>query len=527
MGSGACDILLVNPPWVSKDHNIWHGIKGAMPPLGLLSVAAYAEREGFSVRVIDLHVEQWSVAQFREAIGAIRPRLAGVSMMTATAIAANRAARTIKEVHPDCKVVAGGVHAEAMPTECLKNEAFDFVVRGDGEQTFAALAAGGDIRQIRGLSYRAGSRAVHNPPAAVISDLDSLPMPAYHMVPMEKYYPALGAYRRLPAINMLMTRGCPGQCTFCNSAETPLRTRSADLVVAEIAHLRERYGIREIQFYDDTFTVMKRNVMRFCTLMKERRLGVSWSAFVRTDCFSEAMARAMKEGGCHQVLFGIESGDDEILRTIRKPIDKEKTRWAVKAAQQAGLEVRAAFMLGNPGETTASMRRTIDYALQLEPDIAIFNITTPYPGTQMFAWAREKGYLRTEDWNEYELSDSILRLPSVTDREIADAYALAHRAFYRRPRVVLRHLRRVRNVRHFLDAVQAASYILLRLKLGRRGFVHGEWVDAKKEDFWNIELTDPVLGNRVLLTHDVSKVDVSEPLQARGSIRSLPVMAVA
>jgi radical SAM superfamily enzyme YgiQ (UPF0313 family) len=506
------DALLLNPPWVSKDQNIWHGIKAAMPPLGLLSVAAFAEREGFQVEVLDLHVERWSIDRFRQYLQTVVPKHVGISMMTATAIAANRVARIVKEIHPECTVVVGGVHAEAMPGECLKNHAIDIVVRGDGEFTFADILRGKPKASIRGISYRRGRLAVHNASAAVIDDLDVLAMPAYHMVPMHKYYPAIGAYRRLPAINMLMTRGCPGKCTFCNSAETKLRARSADLVVDEIAHLRHRYGIREVQFYDDTFTVLKQNCLRFCRLMKERDLGVSWTAFVRTDCFNEELARALKEGGCHQVMFGVESGDEQILLNIRKPIDKKRTGWAIKIAQQVGLEVRATFMLGNPGETVASMRRTIDYALKLDPDLALFNITTPYPGTQMFEWAKRNGVLNTEDWGDYELSSTIMSLPTVSPEDIQAAYASAHKEFYGRPIAYWRRLKRIRTLSHVIDNVRGFVYIILRRNIGRRGVDRREWINGRKEDFWSVPLEDPTWGDRMVRTSEIHNVALGEPV---------------
>ena len=461
-----------------------------MPPLSLLSIAAYAERAGFSVRIVDLHVERWTIERFRRYLDTVMPRFVGITMLTSTANAANRAACIVKEVRPECTVVVGGTHAASVPIECLRNSAIDLVVRGDGEIVFSELLSGRSLEMVRGISYRRGDRMVQNPPSDTIEDLDILPMPAYHMVPMEKYYPAIGAYRRLPAINMLMTRGCPGKCTFCSSAETPLRTRSAKMVVEEIAHLRETYGIREIQFYDDTFTVLKQNCLEFCRLMKQRKLGVSWTAFVRTDCFNEEMARALKGGGCHQVMFGVESGDDEILRNIRKPIDKERTNAAVRLAKSVGLEVRATFMVGNPGETVESMQRTRDYALELDPDLALFNITTPYPGTQLFDWAKRNGYLTTEEWGDYELSTSILKLPTVSREQVKEAYDEAHRAFYNRSVMYWRRLKRVRNVRHMIDNFHAFFYIVLRHKTGKRGAYRTEWIDSRKEDFWDTPLIE-------------------------------------
>ncbi|MBI3269152.1 MAG: cobalamin B12-binding domain-containing protein [Planctomycetes bacterium] len=483
-----CDVLLINPPWLSKDGNIWHGIKAAMPPLGILSIAAYLEQQKVAVRILDVHVERLTADDLRAKLRELSPRVVGLTVMTATAIASNKIARLAKEVLPDCLVVMGGVHAAAMPDECLRNRAVDLVCRGDGERILHEIVRGDPIKEIRGISYRDGEAVTHNAPSPLILDLDALPFPAYHLVPMDKYYPALGAYKRLPAINMLMTRGCPGKCTFCNSAETTLRTRSAASVVAEIEHLKKEYGIREIQFYDDTFTVMKKNVFEFCRLMVEKKVDVTWTAFVRTDCFSEEMAKSMKAAGCHQVCFGIESGDDEILKNIRKPIKCTLTKKSIDLAKQVGIEVRACFIFGNMGETLQTMQNTLDYSMDLDPDLALYNINTPYPGTQVFKWAKENGYLRTEDWNEYELSGCLLKLPTLTEQEILDFYKKAHSTFYMRPKAVWRRLKAIRRPKHILDLIHAFFYIVLRCSWQNRDGLRADWVDHKKEDFFDFDL---------------------------------------
>jgi len=155
-------------------------------------------------------------------------------------------------------------------------------------------------------------------------DLDSYPMPAYHLVDFGNYFPAVGTYRNLPAMNAMMTRGCPGKCTFCNSAFTPLRSYSPAVMVEQIKHLRQKYGVRQIQFYDDTFTVAKQNVMEFCRRMIADKLDVTWIAFIRGDCFSKPIAELMKAAGCHQVLVGIESGDEQINAEHRQA-DRQET----------------------------------------------------------------------------------------------------------------------------------------------------------------------------------------------------------
>lgn len=442
------DILLINPPWITKDGNIWHGVKSTSPPLGLLYVAAYAEQHGHSVHVMDVNAEQLHFEDIEAFVASHKPAWVGFTAVTAQIINTHRCAGIVKRVSPESKVVVGGVHATAMPEEVMRNSNIDFVIRGEGELPFLALVNGEPLDSIGGLTYRNGNPlqpVAHNPMAEPLTDLDALPTPAYHLIQFHRYKPAVGAYLRLPSINMTMTRGCPGKCTFCNSAETALRTRSPEHIVREIQELQARYGIREVSFYDDTFTIYKQNVMRMCELIVERGIDLTWSCFARTDCVSPPMLTKMKLAGCHQILFGIESADPDILRTIRKPIDIELTRKAVRMVQDAGIAVRAAFMFGNPGETTASMRRTIDFAKELDPDIAIFNITTPYPGTQMFEWAKRNGYLRTLDWNDYDLANSVLELPTVSTAEINRMYKLAYREFFFRPSYLARRVLRLRS----------------------------------------------------------------------------------
>lgn len=442
------DVLLINPPWVTKDGNIWHGVKSTSPPLGLLYVAAYAEARGKSVHVMDVNAEQLHFADIEFFFARHRPEWVGLTAVTAQIINTHRLAAIAKRVSPNSKVVIGGVHATAMPDEVMQDHNVDFVIRGEGELPFGSLVCGEVPTKIPGLSLRTNNLLQpirHNPMGPPIEDLDSLPTPAYHLIQFDLYKPAIGAYRRLPAVNMTMTRGCPGKCTFCNSAETALRTRSAKHLVDEIRKLQAQYGVREVSFYDDTLTIFKPQVAEMCDLIVERGIDLTWSCFARTDCVSPPLLKKMRAAGCHQILFGIESADPEILRNIRKPIDIEQTRRAVRMVQQAGIAVRAAFMFGNPGETIETMRRTIDFAKALAPDIALFNITTPYPGTQMFDWARRNGYLRTLDWNDYDLANSVLELPTASSEQINEMYKIAYREFYFRPSYLLKRVLRLRN----------------------------------------------------------------------------------
>src|SRR3982751_122723 len=174
------DVLLINPPWVSKDENIWNGIKAAMPPLSLLSIAAYLEQQGVSVQILDVHIEKLTAEQVKERVRTAGPKWVGMTVMTATSVPAHKIARLVKESVPSAKVVMGGVHAEALPLESLSDSAVDYVVRGDGEETFLKMVTGSDPNKLNGVSWRNGDVLVNNPPVEVNMDLDAYPMPAYH-----------------------------------------------------------------------------------------------------------------------------------------------------------------------------------------------------------------------------------------------------------------------------------------------------------------------------------------------------------
>ena len=483
-------VLLVNPPWITRDDNVWHGIKGAMPPLSLLSIGAVLEQEGFEVEILDVHLDALSEKQVHEVIAKAKPDLVGISVMTSTAICSHRIAQIAKEWDQNCIVVMGGVHVHSLPKEALRNKAVDYVVRGDGEYPLLELCQGKEIASIPGLGYRKENTVILNEARPDIKDLSELPRYAYHLIDVPRYYPAVGAYRNLPAINMLMTRGCPGKCIFCNSAETTLRTHSAENMVDEIILLRDNYGIKEIQFYDDTFTVMKKNALEFCRLMTEKRVGVTFSCFARTDCFSEEMAVALKKAGCHQVMFGVESGSQEMLKIIRKDIDLDKTVEAVTLAKKVGIEVRCAFTFGTPGETKETIQETIDYAMKMDPDLAIFNITTPYPGTQMYAWAKKNDLLTTHDWWDYELGNAVVDLPTISAEELRKAYEKAYSTFYDRPIVYWRRLKMINSFRKFRDSMDAFLNIKFKFTLSSRGESRLEWLKHSREDFFSFNFEE-------------------------------------
>src|SRR3990172_2843100 len=425
-------ILLINPQWVKREGNISKDIASCMPPLGLAQIASFLEERFFKVEILDVHAERIGLDKIYQHINDKQPWFIGITATTSIINNTMEIARLCKRFLPQTKIVLGGVHPTVLPDEVLSNESVDFVIRGEGEYTFWELARGDDIREIPGLSYKSNGVYIHNEARALIENLDSLPYPAYHLLPMHRYYPTLGAYKRLPAISMVATRGCPGRCTFCYGGVLgeKIRRISPRRLVDEIRLLKDNYGIKEIQFYDDTFTVFKDEVKEFCTLLLSENIDITWSCFARVDYVDKDMLRIMKDSGCHQVMFGIESADEGILKNINKRINLNGAEEAIALTKKLGMDVRATFMLGNPGETLETMEKTIQFAIKTSPDVVVFNITTPYPGTKMFNWAKECGYLNTLDWEKYDLSHPVMNLPTVSSEMVLRYYQDAYRRFY-------------------------------------------------------------------------------------------------
>lgn len=454
-------ILLINPPWVRRKDNVWNNVASVMPPLGLAWMAAVLEHDGHKVCILDAHAERVDLDHFPSYLRQLGQfELVGITATTALIINGLEIARMVKSQLPHAMIILGGVHPTVLPDEVLTEPAVDLVVRGEGERTISQLAAEKPLEQIQGISFRFGQAIRHNPDQDLIEDLDSLPMPAYHLLPMDKYHPAIGAAKRRPAVSMLATRGCPGRCTFCYRIfGKRLRVRSGRKIAEEAKFLQDNYGIKEICFYDDTFTILKREVYAFCQALEDLKTDLTWSCFSRTDTVDEQLLMRMKQSGCHQVMYGIESASAEILSKIGKRTNVEKSEHAVRITQKVGLDVRAAFMIGNPGETEHTMKEMLTFAIRLDPELVNFNITTPFPGTEMFRWADEKGYLITKNWADYDLAHPVMKLPTVYCKKVQKFYRKAHIRFFLRPRYIVKRIAKLRTLVDFADAFRGLRAI--------------------------------------------------------------------
>lgn len=382
------------------------------PPLGLAFIAAALEAASVEVKICDYVVFPYSRDHLAFEIESFKPDILGLTAVTMTFDAAAAVARDAKSVNPAIATVIGGPHVTFRADETLtEHPELDIIVSGEGEEAIVdlvrALEQGGELRTIPGLVYREGPKIVHTGHKPPGIDVDTLPLPARHLLP-------LGRYRALNlSISMTTSRGCPFKCIFCVGRKmvgAKVRYRNPAKVVDEMEALAA-YGFSQINLADDLFTANARHCSAVCDEIIRRDLKVKWTSFARVDTVSEAVLKKMKAAGCTAVSFGIETGSPVILKTIRKGITLEQVVAAVKLCTRVGLQPHASFILGLPGETEQTLQETLSFGRQLE-DLGVaygFHLLAPFPGTEVRDRCEDYGIrVATDDWSQYHANRAIV-----------------------------------------------------------------------------------------------------------------------
>jgi anaerobic magnesium-protoporphyrin IX monomethyl ester cyclase len=446
---------LVVPAWVPEEIfssktagsqiNYWQ-------PLGTLYVAASLLRAGHEVRF--LNGAFMSNAGILRELRAYGPEFVGLYSTTFGWEKARRAAREIKKIDSGIFVAVGGPYPIAAQGRCLEDEpSVDAVVTGEGEATavemLERLGQGKGLEGVQGVVYRDGPRIAANQPRPLIADLDTLPFPARELLgDAARYLPPPATYRRQPVAVMITSRGCNRRCLFCfqmdRHRKSGIRYRSVENVLEEI-ELVLGQGYREIKFIDDTFAADYQRAMRIAGEIKRRGLDFTWFASACVNQVDEPLLRAFREAGCWAILFGAESGVQKNLNAIRKGITVEQIRKAVAAAKEVGLTVLTPFLFGIPGETFEEGLRTIDFAIELDPDVANFHAITPFPGTELYDNIDMYGTM-SGDLEDYTYQGAAFVPHTMTREQIAELRQIAFRRFYSRPGYLLRRLLAVRSL---------------------------------------------------------------------------------
>lgn len=453
-------IFLVNPPLTRQEAaGKMRRIINLLPPLGIGYMAAVLEREGFQVKIIDCPPLNLTHSDLQAILKSEEPKLIGFTVTVLSLKSAIMAAQTAKETLPQSLIVVGGPFPTALPEETMRGGPFDVAVLGEGEYSFLELAqhvqdASRDFSGISGLMYRKDDELIFTGKRAYIADLDSLPFSALHLFPpLSVYHPMPGNVKRIPYVQMITSRGCPYQCTFCDRKVFGqlFRARSPRNVVDEIEILMNQFRVKEVKFNDDTFNVDPKRVMDICEEILMRNIRIPWTCRVRVNNLSRDLLKIMKRAGCWQIGFGIENVDPKILKEIKKSISPEEGRRTVQLAKECGINVKVSFMLGLPGETKETIKKTIAFAKTLPADIVNFHIFIPFPGSELFKTISESGELLHKNYEHYcqlNLPEN-MHLPFVTkgltENQIRAASQRAYKSFYLRPTYIYSQLRQIKN----------------------------------------------------------------------------------
>jgi radical SAM superfamily enzyme YgiQ (UPF0313 family) len=399
-------IVLVHPRgfnWFPGKRDITD-IANRMVPQGMLSIAAYLLRCGHDVFVYDclgpgapVDVHQ----QVREIL-AFEPQIVGFSTTTSSFPDAADIAQKIKESQVDVITVCGGVHASALREKLLAlYPAFDYLVAGEGEITMSELAAGAHPADIAGLIRTEAGVAVANQPRAHITNLDDLPFPAYEKLTgfPNDYHLPLFSYSQTPGATMITSRGCMFQCSYCDRSvfQKGFRFNSADYIYDHMKYLRNQFGVRHVNIYDDLFTANKKRIMELCEKLARQPLGMNFNCAVRVGYTDDDLLQMLKDAGCLMVSLGIESADPDMLARHKSGVSLDDVRDTVRRIQTAGLRAKGLFMMGLPGETEKSIKQTSDFIISLGLDDMNMAKFTPFPGAPLWSSIREEGTFE-EDW---------------------------------------------------------------------------------------------------------------------------------
>lgn len=442
-------LLIVPPGTLEESYGRLSAAAGELPMLGLAYIAAALRDQGHEVRIIDYEVNAWSIDRVEGDVRAFAPHVVGMTAYITNMRRCARVASIVKSISPAIVTILGGPQVSIFPDEAFASDSIDMIVLSEGEivirNVMNALGDEAKLAQVKGIWFRGASgQIVKNDREGLIDDLDILPEPALDLYEMEKYFPPAHIQGRRVA-HLLTSRGCPFKCTFCETKLTfgrSFRYHSTERVIGEIETLIAR-GYDSFQFYDDIFTANKKRIVDLCHAIIARGWKIKWMCFTRTNCVSGDMLALMKQAGCYLITYGGETGDDDLLRLIKKDLTVAKNFEGIALTRKHGIKSMSSFMLGLPTETKEQTRKTIDFAVSSDLDYAVFPITEPYPGTELWVDARKYGHFDRSGTHQNNLlsENSAVWIPNGRTREELEQLAyLAMRKFYMRPRQILNAL---------------------------------------------------------------------------------------
>lgn len=443
-------VVLVNPPFVYFPGNRTKRFNYCRPPLGLCYIAAYLKKhrnELYDIEIVDTLAESRERDEWSALIAGKDPGIIGFSVVTPTVGESRRMVERLRKLCPGAVFVAGGPHATVMPEDMFP--AFDAAVVGEGERTFRefadAVIGGKSFCDIDGVVFKKDGKLVANRRRDFIKPLDEIPPPARELLNLPAYYHSF-PYRTRAGLftTMFTSRGCPNDCYFCgNEALWDRKTRfnSTDYVRNELEVLTKKLGVSLVFIDDDDFLAVKGRAMGICEAILETGSGLKWICHACVSSIDEESLGMMKRAGCVEIQVGVESGSDDILRGISKCSNASTIAEKLHMVKSAGINTWATFIIGHSDDTPETIMETIKFSIRVDPTYASFIMLLPFPGSRAFEEFRDRGYLRTMNWDDYTWhGDPVFEKPGLTARELVRLRTLAHRMFYLRPGKLLKLL---------------------------------------------------------------------------------------
>ena len=441
----ATHILLVHPLGYTAEaaaHDVAR-LSNVMPPIGLISLAAWLDSKGFETTIVDCYAKPGSQDRLQEILQTKRPTFLGLSCSTSSFHDGVQMASWDKWILPSIKTVMGGPHVSALKTESLQGfPSLDFGIAGEGEQTLEELASGGweHPETVKGLIWRnASGTPQFNGSREQLPDLDSLPFPAYEKLDgyPSAYTLPIFNYPRAPNSSCVTSRGCPYACSYCDRSVfgAGFRFNSADYMIAHVQHLHKTFGVRHINFYDDQFPFNRQRIVEFAQELIKLRLGITYNCAARAEHLDEELLHLMKASGCWMISLGIETGDPALLAKHRQRSNLDLLAERIRMIHRAGIRLKGLLMIGLPGETEESIQRSMDYAFSLPIDDINLAKFTPFPGAPLYANIRDAGTF-DEDWPKLDCMHFQFIPNGMTREQLDRLFTAFYKRHFKRPRVL-------------------------------------------------------------------------------------------
>jgi len=447
------DAILVYPPLSLKERYGELAPAGHIsPPLSIMALAAYVRERGFKVEIIDCEILNFDNKRAADYIVEKDPSYVAITACTMSIESASILAALIKQRNKDITTIIGGVHLSAVPDETMTSfKDFDIGVLNEGEMTFHEILEGKkELEDIHGIIFRKNGDLIKTQRRERIKDLDDLPFPAWDLLPnlTQFYRPAAHLIGRFPTTTITTSRGCAARCTFCDRSVFGNRVtaHSAKYVLNIIKHLHSTYGVRDVVMGDDNFVVLRSRLKEFCELLIEEKRDITWSCFTRVHYLDPAILKLMRESGCHEISFGIETASQKTLDFLKKGIKLEQAIIDLENTKKAKIKTSGFFMIGIPGETVEDIENTINFAKRVKLDMLQLSFFTPFPGDEIYPKIEKYGKLEGS-YSQMSAFQVLFEPNGISKETLMRYYRKAYREFYLRPRTIFSFISRLEDLK--------------------------------------------------------------------------------